>query len=210
MRSSSICDKNVRSQITPPFAAAERDIHDRALPGHPGCQRAHFVQRHVGSEANAALGRTARNRVLDAIAGEHFQTTVIELNRNGDGEFSRRSTKYLLQTFVEIHQLGRFVKPWPQPQATDLVPARANAPLRQSFGFPSAYIMAPASIIEGCAAGSFCYSPGSVGCSRVTGFAAVFVWQTHRFTRYGTAPISGDISGFMAMSARQVMYCGRI
>ena len=30
------------------LGAAERNIHDRALPGHPAGQRAHFVQRDIG------------------------------------------------------------------------------------------------------------------------------------------------------------------
>ena len=63
------------------LGAAEGDVDDRALPGHPGGQRAHFVERDVGRVADAALGRAARDGVLHAIAGEDFQAAVVELNR---------------------------------------------------------------------------------------------------------------------------------
>ena len=62
------------------LGAAERNVDDRAFPGHPGGQRAHFVERHVGREADAALGRAAGDGVLHAIAGEHFDAAVIELH----------------------------------------------------------------------------------------------------------------------------------
>ena len=52
------------------LAAAERDVHDRALPGHPGGQRLHFVERDLRMEANAALCRAARRAVLHAIGFE--------------------------------------------------------------------------------------------------------------------------------------------
>ena len=44
------------------LAAAERDVDHGAFPGHPGGERAHFVEGDVGGEANAAFGGTARDR----------------------------------------------------------------------------------------------------------------------------------------------------
>ena len=73
------------------LAAAERDVDHRAFPGHPGGQRAHFVQRHVGREADAALGRAARDGVLHAIAGEDFQPAVVQLHRDVDGDLAWRA-----------------------------------------------------------------------------------------------------------------------
>ena len=45
------------------FAAAERDVRDRALPGHPRRERRHLVERHVRVIADAALGRAERDVV---------------------------------------------------------------------------------------------------------------------------------------------------
>ena len=41
------------------LGAAEGNVDDGALPGHPTGQGAHFVERDVGRVANAALGRAA-------------------------------------------------------------------------------------------------------------------------------------------------------
>ena len=68
------------------LAAAEGNVDHGALPRHPGGQRAHFVERHIGREADAALGRTARDRVLHAIAGEDFDAAIVELDRDVDGD----------------------------------------------------------------------------------------------------------------------------
>ena len=67
--------------MTPPFAAAERNVDDRAFPGHPGRQGANFIERHVGGESDAAFRRSAGDGMLDAIAGEDFEAAVIELHR---------------------------------------------------------------------------------------------------------------------------------
>ena len=82
MRSSSPSRKQVRIADHAAFAAAERNVDHGAFPGHPGSQRAHFVQRHVGRKADAALGGAARDGMLHAIAGEDFEPAVVELHRN--------------------------------------------------------------------------------------------------------------------------------
>ena len=48
--------------------AAERHVDERALPGHPHGQRADVVEVGARVEAQAALGRTAGDVVLDAVA----------------------------------------------------------------------------------------------------------------------------------------------
>ena len=52
------------------LGAAVRQVHGRALDRHPGRQRHHFLERHVGVVAHAALARAARQVVLDAKALE--------------------------------------------------------------------------------------------------------------------------------------------
>ena len=49
--------KHVRIADDAALGAAERDVDHRAFPGHPGSQRAHFVERHIGRKADAALCR---------------------------------------------------------------------------------------------------------------------------------------------------------
>src|SRR5205823_3946905 len=54
-----------------PLGAAEGDVGDGALPGHPGGQGAHLVEGDVGVVADAALARPADVAVQDAVAAEH-------------------------------------------------------------------------------------------------------------------------------------------
>src|ERR1019366_8921169 len=92
------------------FAPAERNIDHGALPGHPGGQRAHFVERDIGGEADAALGRPARYGVLYAVAGEDFDASIVELNRDVNGEFLGGSAQHLTHAVVELEPLGGIVK----------------------------------------------------------------------------------------------------
>src|SRR5205085_1489959 len=62
------------------FGAAVRDLHTRALPRHQHGQRADLVQVGLGMEANATLGRAARQVVPDAIASEDAARAVVELD----------------------------------------------------------------------------------------------------------------------------------
>src|ERR1051325_3479632 len=64
--------------------AAERDIDDGAFPGHPGCERTHFVQSHIGRVAYAAFGGPAREVVLDAIAFKDFYAPGVHARRDVD------------------------------------------------------------------------------------------------------------------------------
>ena len=50
------------------LGAAERHVDQGALPGHPHRQRANLVEVGRRVEAQAALGRTAGDVVLDAVA----------------------------------------------------------------------------------------------------------------------------------------------
>ena len=68
------------------LGAAEGNVHHRAFPGHLAGQRAHFVQRHIGRETDAALARPAHQRMMHAITDEDFQPPVIERHGNVDGD----------------------------------------------------------------------------------------------------------------------------
>ena len=58
----------VGSQVDAALGAAERDVDQGALPGHPHRQRPDFVEVGRRVVAQAALGRAARDVVLDAVA----------------------------------------------------------------------------------------------------------------------------------------------
>ena len=88
------------------FAAAERDVRDRALPRHPRGERGHFVERDAGVIADAAFGRAERDVVLDAEAGEHFDLAVVHLHRTGDDDLPLRVGEDLPDAGVEIEQSG--------------------------------------------------------------------------------------------------------
>ena len=89
------------------LGAAERNVDHRALPGHPGGQRAHFVQRHVGRVADAALGRAARDGMLHAIAGEDFEPAVVELHRDVNGDFLGGRAQHLAHAVVQLEPRRR-------------------------------------------------------------------------------------------------------
>ncbi len=66
------------------FCAAERDVHQRALPGHPHGERLDLVERDVRVVADAALGRAARDVVRDAVALVRDDRAVVHRHRRGD------------------------------------------------------------------------------------------------------------------------------
>ena len=70
--------------------AAERDVDEGALPGHPHRERADVVEVGRGVEAEAALGRSTRDVVLDPIALEDLERAVVALHREVDGVLTLR------------------------------------------------------------------------------------------------------------------------
>ena len=61
------------------LAAAERDVHDGALPGHPHGESAHRVDGLERMETDAAFARTAGIVVLDAEAAEDLDGATAPL-----------------------------------------------------------------------------------------------------------------------------------
>ena len=59
-RSSSLQRERLGVADDAALGAAEGQVDDGALPGHPHGERRDLVQRHVGVVADAALGRAAR------------------------------------------------------------------------------------------------------------------------------------------------------
>ncbi len=92
--------------MMPPLAPAKRDVHDRALPGHPTRQGAHFVERHIGRITHSAFGGTARDGVLHPVAGEHFQLSIVHGNRNVDNDLAVGLLQNPPQAFIELQLFG--------------------------------------------------------------------------------------------------------
>ena len=66
-----------RVALDPALAAAEWDVDDRALPGHPGGECTHLVWIDVHVEAYASLARSAQRVVLYAVASEDLNPAIV-------------------------------------------------------------------------------------------------------------------------------------
>ena len=71
----------------PPLAPPKGMLDDGALPGHPHREGPHLVEGDAGVVADAALGGTAGDVVLDAVAGEDLDRAVIHLDGEVDDQF---------------------------------------------------------------------------------------------------------------------------
>ena len=74
--------KMMRVADDPALAAAQGDIHHRALPGHPGGQSSYGVHCFLGVKADAALAGAAGIVVLDPKALKHLDGAVVHPDRD--------------------------------------------------------------------------------------------------------------------------------
>jgi hypothetical protein len=84
------------------FGAAEWDVDDGALPGHPGSEGADFVEGDVRGVADAAFGGAAGDGVLDPVAGEDFDGAVVHADGDVDDEFAGGVAENLPDAGVEV------------------------------------------------------------------------------------------------------------
>ena len=87
------------------LAAAVRDADDRALPRHPHRQRLDLVEADVLVIPNAALGRTASEVVLDAVARVDLDRPVVHLHREVDDQLAARFAKNATKAGVKVEAL---------------------------------------------------------------------------------------------------------
>ncbi len=92
------------------LGAAQRQVDDRRLPGHPRGQRAHGVDRLVGVPAQTALGGAARAVVLDAVAVEDADAPVVHADGEGDLQLALRPAEKLVRRLVQAERGGRRVE----------------------------------------------------------------------------------------------------
>jgi hypothetical protein len=76
-------------------------VRDSAFPRHPRGERRDFVERHAGVVADAALRRSERDVVLDAVAGEHFDLAVVHLHRARHDDLALRMREDLPDARIE-------------------------------------------------------------------------------------------------------------
>jgi hypothetical protein len=92
------------------LGTAERDVHHRALPSHPGGERRHLVQRHRHVEADPALRGTTRGVVQHAVAGVHVHLAVVAYHRHRHDDLLLGTAQHLVQAGIEAEPLGRVVE----------------------------------------------------------------------------------------------------
>ena len=88
------------------LAAAVRDADDRALPGHPHGEGLDLVERDVLVVADAALGRPATEVVLDAVAGEDLDGSVVHVDREMDGQLAAGLAQDAAHALVHPQAVG--------------------------------------------------------------------------------------------------------
>jgi hypothetical protein len=92
------------------LAAAERDIDDGALPGHPHGQGPDRVDRLLGVEADAALAGAAGIVVLAAEAAEDADAAVFHADGDREMVFPERLSQEVSCRLVEVEKVGHRVE----------------------------------------------------------------------------------------------------
>lgn len=104
------CGHAARIASDAAFAATERQVHQRAFPGHPHGEGGDFSEIHGRVVTQAALDWTARQVVLDPVAEEHFSAAIIAVDRHGDSDPAFRPFAAFTQILGKIEKLGDLVK----------------------------------------------------------------------------------------------------
>jgi hypothetical protein len=80
--------ERARVNDDPALRAAEGDVGKRTFPGHPHGKGADFIEIDGGAVAQAAFGRAENRAVMDTVAREHFDTAIVALDGEVNGEFA--------------------------------------------------------------------------------------------------------------------------
>ena len=88
------------------LGAAERQAHHGGLPGHEHGQRASVGEGHRGVIAQAALGGSAGDVVLDAEARVHPETAVVHLHREVHDQLALDVPQHRGQGGIEVELPG--------------------------------------------------------------------------------------------------------
>ena len=88
------------------LGAAERQVHDAALPRHPHGQGRHLAEVDAGVVAQAALGRAAGQAVLHAVADEDLGAAVVHADRDADDHGPLGQAQAFEDAVVDVDDLG--------------------------------------------------------------------------------------------------------
>src|SRR2546429_164181 len=94
----------------PAFRHPERDVHECALPGHPGGERLHFLERHVEIEPDPPLGRTAGGVVEHPVARVDLQLARIAQHGDRHDDLFFGVAEDLVEPGIEVQKLGRVIE----------------------------------------------------------------------------------------------------
>src|SRR5207302_2231096 len=86
--------------------ASVRYSNRSALPCHPRGERAHFIEAHVLMVTDATLSWSASDVVLNPKAFEHFDRSVVHLDRDGHEQLTFRHAEHSSHALVELEQIG--------------------------------------------------------------------------------------------------------
>ena len=99
-----------RIDLDAALGAAEGDVDDRRLPGHPGGQRPDLVDVDGGVVAKAAFVRAQHVVVLHAVAREHLDPAVVHLDREVDDDLVGGLSEDLADLGIEAHEVRGLVE----------------------------------------------------------------------------------------------------
>src|SRR3989339_306793 len=90
--------------------AAQRQVEQGTLPGHPGGQRADGVYGLIGMETDSTLAGSLGVVVLDAESLEYLYRSVVHADRNRNVEFARGHPQDRLNTGIQMEYLCALVE----------------------------------------------------------------------------------------------------
>src|SRR5919106_1556541 len=90
--------------------AAERNVHDGALPRHPRREGLHLVQRDVQVEADAALARSPRRVVQHPVPGVDLDLAVVPHDGDRDDDLLFRVPQDPVEPGIEVQEAGGVIE----------------------------------------------------------------------------------------------------
>src|SRR6185295_18607952 len=96
--------------LDPALGAVVGQVDYRAFPGHPGGERLHLVEGHLGMEADASLGGPARYVVLHAVALDDLPGAVVHLERDRNDQGAPGDPELQADPVLQLERFGRDVE----------------------------------------------------------------------------------------------------
>ncbi len=94
----------------PAFAAAQRNVHNSAFPGHPHGKRLDGVVCFLRVETNSAFIGTPRIVMLHSGSAEHLNRTIVHAHRYAEIVLSHRVAQQFAGCSIQTQLFGYGVK----------------------------------------------------------------------------------------------------